>query len=381
MIAMSPTPWCGQWMNRQQILSRLGGLGWHIVYSTGLWYSWDRGRGAWRESPWMGRFLELDNVVVDETPRGLVRVPALPAVDRWAVRRAVARLRRADGSRGNHGQTAYVFHPNYRPYVEALAPKYLVYHAYDLFELTPEWNSKRQANEDWLLEQADLIIGSSSAIAERLGERSGRRVRVLANGADVSAFMAARRGSEVPPDIAEIEGPKIGYVGSLNRKVDFALLAELAQTRPEWQFVLIGPVGSLDDKAQAGLQRCRHQGNVHFLGSRPHRELPQYVAQLDVATMPYRVGEGLWTSAGYPLKLHEYLAADRPTVGRYLPSLAPFGHILDFADGKEEWLEAIERALQGKGAGVGQRQRVAAENDWDTRAWELAGWLNEIDAQ
>jgi len=35
--------------------------------------------------------------------------------------------------------------------------------------------------------------------------------------------------------------PRIGYVGSINIKVDLLLVAEIARRRPDWHWVIIGP--------------------------------------------------------------------------------------------------------------------------------------------
>lgn len=375
---MAPNDWQGQWMNRQQLLSRLAGRGRRIVYSPGQWHSWQRVDPRWRAASFRGEFREHQRVLVDYPPKWLLRVPRVPLLDEISVRWAAGRLRRAAWDNLGRPPITYIFHPTYQPYAAALRPHPLVYHAYDLFEEAPGWNGKAAAREDWLLMHADLAIASSEVAAERLAERSGRSVRFLPNGANTRAFGEARSCARVPVDLAAIQRPRIGYVGSVNRKLDLSLIAQLAVARPQWQFVLTGPVGSLDEETAAGLERCASLRNVHLLGERPHDQLPAYVAHLDVATMPYRTGPGLWTGAGYPLKLHEYLAADVPVVTTRLACLEPFSTVLAFADNFTEWEQGIRHALEEGGVGQGLRQQVATENDWDLRAEQLDAWLSEI---
>lgn len=377
ILAMAPNDWEGQWMNRQQLLSRLADRGMRVVYSTGLWHGWQRHDPHWCAAPWSGDFETIDGVIVDRAPRWLLRTRRIPWLDAGAVRLGMRRLAAAARIPRQRPLVLHVFHPEFQPYAARLRGAALVYHAYDLFELAPDWTREHARQEDWLLHRADLVIATSGVTAERLRERSGREVRLLPNGVDARTFRDAA-DVPVPAVLAEIPPPRIGYVGSLNRKLDLALLAELATRRREWQFVLAGPLGPLDDASIECLQRCRAMPNVHLLGERSRREVPSIVSNLDVALIPYRTGPNLWTPAVYPLKLHEYLATGRPVVSTRLPALEPFAEVLSFAEGPDEWIEAIERALRDGATGAEHRRCVAVQHDWDTLAGTLASWLNEI---
>jgi len=365
-------------MNRQQILSRLAKRGVPVLYSTGQWNVWQRKDADWQQASPFGYIQLSDSVHVDHAPKWLLRFPSHPYIDQLSLSLGSRRLKRLIQQRQEGPYLLHIFNPEFQPYAEKLRPSRLVYHAYDLFEHTPGWNRAAAEQEAWLLKHADLRIASSEAIAQVLADKCGKEVRVLPNGADVAAFQQARMNGAVPADLRNIPRPIIGYVGRMNRKVDFALIAELAARRSEWQFILLGPIASLDHETKQGLDRCRSLGNVHELGERRYFELPAYTANLDVAIMPYRVGPGLWTGSGYPLKLHEYLASDKPIVSQFLPSLAPFREVLSFASGADEWEHEIDFALKRGGAGVGRRVSVAAENDWSVRADTIAQWFEEL---
>ena len=69
-----------------------------------------------------------------------------------------------------------------------------------------------------------------------------------------------------------------------------------------------------------------------------------------------------------PLKLYEYLAAGKPVVSTPLPLMSHLENVVAFAADADEWIAAIEFALQGNGKGtVAERQRIAGENTWDQR--------------
>ena len=381
VLALAPNAWRGQWMNRQQILSRLAADGTTVLYSTGQWHSWDRRRPEWRSAPAFGALESVDGVLIDRAPRWLMRVPRLPRLDKVSIRLEARRLERLMARHGHESFTLYVFHPAFQPYVEALRPERLVYHAYDLFELMPDWTPELARREQWLLAHADLRIASSEVTARRLEQTGHRPVRTLPNAADATAFREAC--NEAPPaDLDAVPHPRITYIGSINNKVDLALIAELAQRRPDWHLVLIGEqAGTLDTEGRRALEQCRKLGNVHELGAKGYGRVPNYVAHIDVGLIPYRIRPDLWTTACSPLKLYEYLAADRPVVSIDTPATHPFQAVVSLARSADEWEAAIEEALTNGGPGSDQRLSVAAEHDWSARVATLHGWFTEIAAR
>ncbi len=377
ILAMAPNPWHGPWMNRQQLLSRLAANGAFVLYSTGQWYSWHRHQPAWRAAPAFGHVEQANGVGIAHAPRWLVRVPRLPRLDRLAIALEARRLRHLMPNGGRAGFTLYVFHPIFQPYVEALRPTHLIYHAYDLFALTPGWTPELARQEQWLLEHADLRIASSEITAGRLEHPSGRSVQTLPNAADVRRFDQARQ-EPIPADLAAIPQPRIGYVGNINVKVDLALIAELARRQPQWHFVLIGQVGEMDDDTATALAHCRDIPNIHELGGKAYTEVPAYVAHLDTALMAYRIRPDLWTLAGSPLKLYEYLAAGRPTVSVDMAAIEPFRGLISVAGSPDEWEQAIAATLHDDGPGPEQRRNAVAGDDWSARVTTLQQWLTGL---
>ena len=118
---------------------------------------------------------------------------------------------------------------------------------------------------------------------------------------------------------------------------------------------------------------------MHFLGAKPVDRVPQYLVNMDVNLMFYRLSGQSWVTSGYPLKLHEYLAVGHPVVSVDLPTVRPFADVVRIADGVEDWLSAIQEALTAGGRGtVEQRRAVAAANGWDQRVASLDAWLKDL---
>ena len=376
LLVLAPNPWVGQWVNRQQLFSRLGRQ-YAVLYSTGGWFTWDLRDTDWQQSTWAGRCTRVDNVWVDESPRCLLRSPRFGIWDSLMLQLQVRRWRRLLRGMGSGPLIAHVFHPSFLPYVKWLGADRLVYHAYDLYHHTPGWTAELEAAERVLLELADLVIASSDPIALALRAKVEREVRVLPNGADIDAFTRAAALGQPPADLACIPHPRLGWVGSLHPQVDYGLVAQLAARRADWHFVLVGNIVPVADvRAEAEIAACRTLSNVHFLGAKPVGEVANYLVHMDANLMFYRVDERSWINAGYPLKLHEYLAAGHPVVSADLPTVRPFSHVVQIAKGADGWAQAIQDALTEGGCGSSQgRMLVAAENSWDKRVETLRDWL------
>jgi glycosyltransferase involved in cell wall biosynthesis len=310
-----------------------------------------------------------------------MRVPRFPIVDGLVMRMHAYRWVQFMNRHGEGALVSYIFHPMFLPYVKRVAAKYLVYHAYDLYEHTPGWSEGLARDQRILLDSADMVVAASEQIARALHAQVKRDIRVLPNGADIEALnQALSSGCPEPPDLAEISHPRLGWVGSLHPQVDLGLVAELAMRRPDWNFVFVGNlVAHSDPRSDAERAKCRNLANVHFLGAKSIEQVPQYLVNMDVNLMLYRMSGQSWVTSGYPLKLHEYLAAGRPVVSVDLPTVRPFSDVVRIADGVDDWLAAIQEALTEGGRGTSaQRRAVAAVNGWEQRAATLDAWLMDL---
>jgi glycosyltransferase involved in cell wall biosynthesis len=377
IIALAPNDWDGPWMNRQHLLSRLA-RGHPIVYSTGLWESWQRKTAAYRNSPLFGRFDVRDGVSVDRPGRSPIRVRRLSVVDHFAIRVACRRWRlRLANSAGP--LIAYVFHPKFLPYAQRLGADFIVYHAYDLFRVMGKGAAALEKPENELLELADLVIATSAVTAKDFSTRTNRKSHVVGNGVDCKPF-AIDAPPKTPKELENIPRPRIGYVGAVNQKVDFELIQELSRRQPGWNFVLVGGVDNLLEGDRELLAEFRNSPNIHVIGDVAHHRIPEILFGLDVGLVCYRRFD--WTLAGYPLKMLEYLACGLPVVASNLPAVREFANVLAIAESASEWEAAIRAALDGRGPGdPASRREIAKANSWDDRAAQVQALLLDMVAR
>lgn len=199
------------------------------------------------------------------------------------------------------------------------------------------------ALEAELLELADVVFTGGYSIWEAKKDRHPN-IHPFPSSVDVAHFAQARGPSNgsvaEPADQAPIARPRLGFYGVIDERIDLDLLAQVADARPEWQLVMLGPVAKIDE---ADLPR---RSNIHYLGSKTYAELPAYLGGWDVALMPFAINDA--TRFISPTKTPEYLAGGRPVVSTPVRDVVrQYGGMdaVGIADTPEAFVTACEKAL------------------------------------
>jgi len=219
--------------------------------------------------------------------------------------------------------------------------------------------------EGRLVERADMVIVTHPNLYE--SKRAlARNIRLIPNGAEIDHFARASDPSLAPSaEMTPLPKPIVGVVGTLQYWIDFELLRFLAERRPEWTFVLIGPVGR---RRLARIDRVAGLPNVHVLGRRPYADLPSYMRAFDVCLNPYLLDETARNCS--PLKLYEYLASGKPVVSVDMSEARQFAPLVGIGRTYDEVLARIEESLGPEAtsaAAVRARMDAAAPHSWDRR--------------
>ncbi len=217
--------------------------------------------------------------------------------------------------------------------------------------------------ERGILGSADGVVVSSRALEAR-ARLAGRRVTLVPNGCDVEYFSTVTRRSRGAR-------PTVGFYGCIADWFDSDLVADVAQRRPEWDFLLIGPTYLAD------LTRLPALPNVSFPGVVPYGELVGRIDGVDVFILPFR--RTSLTMAANPVKAYEIMATGRPLVSVPLPELEPFGDLVRFGTGPAEFEERIDEALREDDPAIAERRRAfARRNSWDARALQLEELVSSL---
>ena len=193
--------------------------------------------------------------------------------------------------------------------------------------------------EERLIRIADLVFTGGTSLYEAKRDRHSS-VHAFPSSVDVAHFARARSIAVEPADQASIPGPKFGWAGVVDERMDIDLLAAVADAHPEWSLVVIGPVVKI---AEADLPR---RANLHYLGGRDYADLPGYMSGWDVALMPFAINDA--TRFISPTKTPEYLAAGRPVVSTPVIDVVRHYGALDavhIADTPDAFVRACEAAF------------------------------------
>ena len=229
--------------------------------------------------------------------------------------------------------------------------------------------------EQELLGRADLVFTGGTSLFEAKKSRHDN-VHCFPSSVDRAHFMKARASQFEPADQDDIPRPRLGFFGVIDERFDIELLARVAEARPHYQFVMVGPVVKI---AEADLPR---RPNIHYLGPKTYAELPRYLSGWDVALMPFAMNES--TEFISPTKTPEYLAGGRPVVSTPVRDVVRhYGHLdgVRIAGDADSFAAACDALLalrrSGSGDWLAQADLLLSATSWDVVQARMAALIDQ----
>lgn len=244
-----------------------------------------------------------------------------------------------------------------------LNPLLVVYDCMDELSAFKGASPALKALEVELFSHADLVFTGGQSLYEAKRDRHPH-VYAFPSSIDKVHFGKARNLTEEPADQINIPHPRLGFFGVIDERMDIELLGEIAQARPDWHLVMIGPVVKIDPAT------LPNYPNIHYLGGKSYQELPGYVGGWDIAMLPFARNES--TRFISPTKTPEYLAAGKPVISTSIRDVVrPYGEngLVKIADNVTDFIAAAEELMSQNFDSSGWLKRVdafLAENSWDT---------------
>jgi UDP-galactopyranose mutase len=225
--------------------------------------------------------------------------------------------------------------------------------------------------ENELFEKADIVFTGGHCLFEHKRSKH-HNIFPFPSSIDKKHFEQARTVKSEPEDQKNIPGPKLGFYGVIDERFDIDLVKEMAEKRPDWHFILLGPVVKIDPATLPQLP------NLHFLGGKSYDELPQYVSGWDVALIPFLLNEA--TQFISPTKTPEYLAAGVPVVSTAIRDVVkPYGEagIVKIAGSSDEFITAAEEYMQiDKTTWLPAVDDFLADNSWSNTFTDMMKQIN-----
>lgn len=245
-------------------------------------------------------------------------------------------------------------------YSDHLHPKMIIYDCMDelsAFKFAPE---NLPELEKKLFKIADLVFTGGESLFQAKKDFHGN-IYAFPSSIEQAHFAQARSKKY---KTAAPKGIKLGYYGVIDERFDIGLIEKMADLKPEWQFMLIGPVVKIDPES------LPQRKNIHYLGSKNYTELPAYLSTWDVALIPFLINES--TRFISPTKTPEYLASGRPVISTPIRDVVhPYGikKLVKIAKTAPEFISAAEELLSRSAttqkAWLKSADQFLAQNSWE----------------
>jgi glycosyltransferase involved in cell wall biosynthesis len=259
---------------------------------------------------------------------------------------------------------SWYYTPMALPFTDHLTPEMIIYDCMDelsAFKFAP---AELTIREKELFKKADIVFTGGHSIYQSK-KASHHNIYPFPSSIDKHHFGVARTAKNDPLDQAHIPHPRFGFFGVVDERFDIELLDAVAKAKPQWHFVILGPIVKIDPAT------LPHYSNIHYPGGKKYEELPAYIAGWDVATIPFAMNES--TRFISPTKTPEYLAAGKPVISTPIADVvSPYGtnKLVHIVSNAEEFIAAAETELKRKRktAWLKKVDEFLAFNSWD-RTW------------
>jgi glycosyltransferase involved in cell wall biosynthesis len=218
-------------------------------------------------------------------------------------------------------------------------PSVVVYDCMDELSLFKNAPAELKELEHKLMTKADIVFTGGHSLY-KAKKHLHPNIFPFPSSIDKKHFEQARVNTYQPVDQQNIKGVKLGFYGVIDERFDIELLRGMAEARPDWNFVILGPVVKINPDTLPRLE------NIHYLGSKTYNELPLYLSGWDIALVPFMLNDS--TKFISPTKTPEYLAAGRPVISTPITDVvSPYGEegYVEIAKDAEGFINAAERIL------------------------------------
>jgi UDP-galactopyranose mutase len=227
-----------------------------------------------------------------------------------------------------------------------------------------------------LMGKADIVFTGGSSLYEAKKDRHPN-VHCFPSSVDRAHFAKARAKLFDPADQEDLPKPRLGFYGVLDERFDTELLGNAAEMRPDWSFVMVGPV------VKIAPEDLPNRPNIHYLGPKTYDVLPAYLAGWDAALMPFAMNES--TQFISPTKTPEYLAGGKPVVSTPIRDVVRhYGQLqgVKIASTLDEFVAACEEALElsrnRESGWLAEADLMLSATSWDTTQARMAGLVAEL---
>lgn len=265
--------------------------------------------------------------------------------------------------------TKWYYTPMALSFSQHLPARAVIFDCMDELSLFKGASKKLIEMERKLLEIADLVFTGGQSLYEAK-KSSHHNIHPFPSSIEYEHFSQGRLKLIEPDDQARIPHPRIGFYGVIDERFDTELLRGMAELRPDFQFIIIGPTAKIDPSI------LPRKENIHYLDKKDYHTLPLYLSCWDCAMMPFALNDS--TKYISPTKTPEFLAAGKPVVSTSIKDVIhPYNNegLVHIADNAEDFVKCIEEAIHERTRDKNWLTRVDSfleNNSWDITFEKMA---------
>jgi glycosyltransferase involved in cell wall biosynthesis len=274
----------------------------------------------------------------------------------------------------------WFYTPMALPLLAELSPHAVVYDCMDELAAFKDAPRQLRQREQVLMRAAQLVLTGGPSLYEAKRTQHPR-VMCLPSAVDAQHYSPRSAASRIELLLqaeqiqGRIPGPRLGFFGVIDERLDIDLLDAVAQAEPAWQLVMVGPVAKIER------ERLPQRPNIHWLGQQPYHLLPQLVADWDVCLLPFALNES--TRFISPTKTLEYMAAEKPIVSTAVHDVvAMYGDVVRVAQDAQTFIDACRWALSEspykRAERIGEMLATVSRYSWDNAARSVHEALADV---
>ncbi len=271
------------------------------------------------------------------------------------------------------------YNPIFTQFIDKLESELLIFDTVDNWSEHPSYvklvgKSKLLKNYQQLADKADIVFTVSKELLD-FYKHLDRKANThwIPNGVDFEHFNDENL-LQKENFLTKIEKPIIGYLGTIQERLDFTLIADIARYHNDKTIALCGPIW---DGVKDEIEKLKQFSNIVFSNGRVNYEdAPSFINQFDVAIIPHKIDN--FVKSMNPMKMYDYLACGKPIVSTPGAGIETFKEFIYVARNNEEFNKMIDSAITGDSAHLQEKRRhEVRKHSWQNRVTEMLKIINE----
>ena len=256
----------------------------------------------------------------------------------------------------------YVDNIFYHGLLDLIRPQKILFRVMDFHSGFPGWRGKVERIASKIAQKADVTFYTATGLLSYIEGLGAKKAEYLPNGIDLSLFQSYKQ-EKTPPIIPfyDPNSPKVVYVGSLDKWVDWSLIERMAMELPHFIFDFYGPLSNVNIPSQV-----KELNNLTFKGAVRHSELPTLFRAYDIGIIPFdTINYKALVENINPLKLYEYMAAGLPVVSMHWPEIENIHSKIHLAESAEQFINQLKFVAKNLNDNEEKKSYVPASKEWN----------------